>query len=121
MTLQNIVAHCLHLYTLDSMIMKLPKKTDHLSAFELEKICHLLQCDRDEFFEFEKIAHEIAETSENTFEALMNILQKGHNVREASLIAMLIGRLEGYQQAEADMEEDIKEQLFQAFKRNRGN
>ena len=51
----------------------------------------------------------------------MNILQKGHNVREASLIAMLIGRLEGYQQAEADMEEDIKEQLFQAFKRNRGN
>ena len=61
MTLQNIVAHCLHLYTLDSMIMKLPKKTDHLSAFELEKICHLLQCDRDEFLNLKKIAHEIAE------------------------------------------------------------
>lgn len=101
--------------------MKLPKKTDHISAFEQEKLCHLLQCDKNELLEFEKIAHEIAESSESTFEALMNILQKGHNVREASLIALLIGRLEGYQQASSDMEEDIKEQLFQAFKRNRGD
>ena len=101
--------------------MKLPKKTDHMSAFEQEKLCHLLQCDKNELLEFEKISHEIAESSESTFEALMNILQKGHNVREASLIALLIGRLEGYQQASSDMEEDIKEQLFQAFKRNRGD
>lgn len=101
--------------------MKAPKKTDSLSSFELEKICHLLQCDKNEFYEFEKLASEISETSENMYDALMSILQKGHNVREASLIAMLIGRLEGYIQAEADMEEDIKEQLFQAFKRNRGN
>ncbi len=101
--------------------MKLPKKTDSISTFELEKLCHLLQCDKAEFQEFEKLAHDIAETSETMYEALMSILQKGHNVREASLIAMFIGRLEGYLQAEADMEEDIKEQLFQAFKRNRGS
>ena len=101
--------------------MKLPKKTDNISPFEMEKLCHLLQCDKTELLEFEKLAHDIAETSDTMYDALMSILQKGHNVREASLIALLIGRLEGYLQAETDMEEDIKEQLFQAFKRNRGN
>ena len=50
---------------------------------------------------------------------MMKILQKGHNLREAIFIAMIIGRKEGYTQAEADMEEEIKDKLYQAFKGNR--
>ena len=34
-------------------------------------------------------------------------------------IAMIIGRKEGYIQAEADMEEEIKDKLYQAFRGNR--
>lgn len=100
--------------------MNVPKKTTDLNQFEIEKLCHLLQCDKNEIIDFEKMAEEIFESSESTYDALLRILQKGHNVREAALIAMLIGRMEGYLQAEANMEDDIKEQLFQAFKRNRG-
>ena len=50
---------------------------------------------------------------------MMKILQKGHNLREAIFIAMIIGRKEGYTQAEADMEEEIKDKLYQAFRGNR--
>ena len=32
---------------------------------------------------------------------------------------MIIGRKEGYTQAELDMEEEIKDKLYQAFKGNR--
>ena len=57
---------------------------------------------------------------QNTYDyAMMKILQKGHNLREAIFIAMIIGRKEGYTQAELDMEEEIKDKLYQAFKGNR--
>ena len=50
---------------------------------------------------------------------MMKILQKGHNLREAIFIAMIIGRKEGYLQAEVDMEEEIKDKLYKAFRGNR--
>ena len=100
-------------------VMKVPKKTPLLSQFEIEKLCHLLQCDKDELFDFEKLAYEISEESDSTYDAVMKLLQKGHNVREATLIALFIGRTKGYLQAESDMEEEIKDKLYKAFRGNR--
>ena len=99
--------------------MNIPSKIKHLSAFEIEKLCNLLECDQQELLEFEKLALQIANETENTYDAMMKILQNGHNLREAIFIAMIIGRKEGYLQAEADMEEEIKEKLYQAFRGNR--
>ena len=99
--------------------MNIPSKIQQLSSFEIEKLCHLLECDQQELVDFEKLALQIADETEYTYDAMMKILQKGHNLREAIFIAMIIGRKEGYLQAEADMEEEIKEKLYQAFRGNR--
>ena len=99
--------------------MNIPSKTQNLNSFEIEKLCNLLECDKQELVEFEKLALQIANETEHTYDAMMKILQKGHNLREAIFIAMIIGRKEGYTQAEADMEEEIKDKLYQAFKGNR--
>ena len=99
--------------------MNIPSKTKNLNSFEIEKLCNLLECDKQELVEFEKLALQIANETEYTYDAMMKILQKGHNLREAIFIAMIIGRKEGYIQAEADMEEEIKDKLYQAFRGNR--
>ncbi|MEC8273370.1 MAG: hypothetical protein VXZ76_00865 [Bacteroidota bacterium] len=99
--------------------MNIPSKTQNLSSFEIEKLCNLLECDKQELVEFEKLALQIANETEHTYDAMMKILQKGHNLREAIFIAMIIGRKEGYLQAEVDMEEEIKDKLYQAFRGNR--
>tara|TARA_B100000513_G_scaffold68274_1_gene27188 strand:- start:395 stop:700 length:306 start_codon:yes stop_codon:yes gene_type:complete len=99
--------------------MNIPSKTQNLNSFEIEKLCNLLECDKQELVEFEKLALQIANETEHTYDAMMKILQKGHNLREAIFIAMIIGRKEGYIQAEADMEEEIKDKLYQAFRGNR--
>ena len=99
--------------------MNIPSNIQHLSSFEIEKLCNLLECDQQELVEFEKLSLQIADETEYTYDAMMKILQKGHNLREAIFIAMIIGRKEGYLQAEADMEEEIKEKLYQAFRGNR--
>lgn len=98
--------------------MNIPNKTQNLSTFEIEKLCHLLECDKKELEQFEAQAFQIAKETENTYGAIMKVLQKGYNLREAIFISIIIGRIEGYVQAEADMEEDIKEKLYQAFKGN---
>ena len=99
--------------------MNIPSKIQNLNSFEIEKLCNLLECDKQELVEFEKLALQIANETEHTYDAMMKILQKGHNLREAIFIAMIIGRKEGYIQAEADMEEEIKDKLYQAFRGNR--
>ena len=99
--------------------MNIPSKTQNLNSFEIEKLCNLLECDKQELVEFEKLALQIANETEHTYDAMMKILQRGHNLREAIFIAMIIGRKEGYIQAEADMEEEIKDKLYQAFRGNR--
>ena len=38
------------------MHMNIPSKTQHLNAFEIEKLCHLLECDKQELLEFETLA-----------------------------------------------------------------
>lgn len=99
--------------------MNIPSKIKNLSSFEIEKLCNLLECDQQELLELEKHALQISDETEYTYDVMMKILQKGHNLREAIFIAMIIGRKEGYLQAETDMEEEIKEKLYQAFRGNR--
>ena len=99
--------------------MNIPSKIQDLSNFEIEKLCNLLECDKQELEDFEKLANQVSDETETTQDAMMKILQKGHNLREAIFIAMIIGRKEGYIQAEAYMEEEIKDKLYQAFRGNR--
>ena len=99
--------------------MNIPSKIQDLSNFEIEKLCNLLECDKQELEDFEKLANQVSDETETTYDAMMKILQNGHNLREAIFIAMIIGRKEGYIQAEADMEEEIKDKLYQAFRGNR--
>ena len=48
----------------------------------------------------------------------MKVLQQGFNVREATLICILCGSITVYNFAEEDMENAIKDKLFNAFKNN---
>jgi hypothetical protein len=49
----------------------------------------------------------------------MRILQQGHNLREATLISLICGKYFGYNQAEEQIEEDIKQKLFDEFNNRR--
>jgi hypothetical protein len=46
----------------------------------------------------------------------LKILQQGYNIREATLSAIVLGERLGYKKAEMEMEEEIKEKLYRAFK-----
>ena len=95
------------------------KKLEELNEFEQEKICHLLECNFDDLIRFSDEAEKVFNNTDNTYDTLMKILQQGNNVREATLIGILCGKLIGFAEAESKIEEDIKERLFNAFKHNR--
>ena len=61
----------------------------------------------NKIIKFEKLALQISDETEYTYD-IVKILQKGHNLKEAIFIAMIIGEKEGFLQAESDMEEEIK-------------
>ena len=94
-------------------LMREKEAADKLWFKETQKITN------KELEEFEKLALQIVDETEHTYDAMMKILQKGLNLREAIIIGMIIGRKEGYLQAESDMEEEIKDKLYQAFRGNR--
>ena len=50
----------------------------------------------------------------------MKILQQGNNVREATLIGLICGKYFGFNHAEEQIEDDIKQKLFDAFNKRRG-
>ena len=89
------------------------------SKFEKEKLCNLLQCSSSELEKIITIAEEVFKESDTTYDALMKILQQGNNVREATLIGMICGKYFGFIQAEEQIEEDIKQKLFDAFNSRR--
>jgi hypothetical protein len=47
---------------------------------------------------------------------LLKILQQGHNIREATLAGMIIGQKFGYEKAKTELEDEIKDKLYRAFK-----
>ena len=99
--------------------MVINKILDNLSQFEIEKLCNLLQCDEDELARLYESAKKVYNDSETIYDRLLKILQQGNNVREATLIGLLCGKLMGFSEAEQKIERDIKDKLFNAFKKNR--
>ncbi len=99
--------------------MVINKILDNLSQFEIEKLCNLLECDKDELARLYESAKKVYNDSETIYDRLLKILQQGNNVREATLIGLLCGKLMGFSEAEQKIERDIKDKLFNAFKKNR--
>mgnify|MGYP001179959366 CR=1 FL=1 len=99
--------------------MVINKILDNLSQFEIEKLCNLLECDKDELARLYESAKKVYNDSDTIYDRLLKILQQGNNVREATLIGLLCGKLIGFSEAEQKIERDIKDKLFNAFKKNR--
>ena len=92
---------------------------DNLNKYEKEKLLNLLEYSENEFnVLFEKL-NEIITEKDNTFDVLLKILQQGLNIREATLLGLYYGQKNGYDKAKSELEDEIKDKLFRAFKNNR--
>ena len=94
--------------------------TTTFDKFEREKLCNLLECSLDDLDKIISSAKNTFKESETVYDSVMKILQQGHNIREATLISLICGKYLGYHQAEEQIEEDIKQKLFDAFNTRRG-
>ena len=74
--------------------MKLQYK-DLVSSQE-DKICALLECDKDELLDLYKNTNSIFNNRDSFYNNLLKILQQGYNVREATFSGILVGYLLGY-------------------------
>jgi hypothetical protein len=88
----------------------------NISKFEKEKLLQLLQCSENEFDLLVEKSKKLIANKENTYDVILKVLQQGFNIREATLSALLIGQELGYKKAKIEMEEEIKEKLYRAFK-----
>lgn len=92
---------------------------EDFDKFEKEKICNLLQCTSSDLDNLIQSSYAVFKNSDNIYDAVMKILQQGHNVREATLISLLCGKYFGFDRAQEKIEEDIKQKLFDAFNNKR--
>ena len=91
---------------------------DNLNKYEKEKLLNLLEySERDFNVLFEKL-NEIITENDNIFDVLLKILQQGLNIREATLLGIYFGQKNSYKKAKLELEEEIKDKLFKAFKNN---
>ena len=91
---------------------------DNLNKYEKEKLLNLLEYSESDFnVLFEKL-NEIITENDNTFDVLLKILQQGLNIREATLLGLYYGQKNGYKKAKLELEDEIKDKLFRAFKNN---
>lgn len=91
-----------------------------LDKFEKEKLCNLLECTSSQLDLLVDNAEKIYKETDSVYDSVMKILQQGYNVREAVLIALMCGNYFGFNKAEEQIEEDIKQKLFDAFNNRRG-
>ena len=89
-----------------------------INKFEKEKLLHLLEYSSEELDDFVKKSLEISKETSNIYDTVLKILQKGYNIREAVLIGILLGEKIGYENAKNEMEQEIKDKLYRAFKNN---
>ena len=89
---------------------------NNISKYEKEKLIQLLECKEEEFELLIKNATNLIVEDCSFYDVFLKILQQGYNIREATLSAILIGEQLGYKKAENEMEEEIKEKLYRAFK-----
>ena len=91
---------------------------DNLNKYEKEKLLNLLEYSEKEFDAlFEKLKDTINE-NDNIFDILLKILQQGLNIREATLLGIYYGQKYVYKKAKLELEDEIKDKLFRAFKNN---
>lgn len=90
----------------------------NISKFEKEKLLQLLECSEQELELLNKKAIDLIDGEYSFYDMFLKILQQGYNIREATLSAIILGEKLGYKKAEIEMEEEIKEKLYRAFKNN---
>ena len=89
-----------------------------MTKFEKEKLLNLLECTENELDNLIQKANNIVDKETSTYDVVLKILQQGFNIREAVLSGIILGEKLGYQKAKIEMEEEIKEKLYRAFKNN---
>ena len=89
---------------------------NEISKYEKEKILQLLECTEEELKSLTEKSINLLEDNNNTYDVLLKILQQGLNVREATLSGIILGKKLAYDIAKKEMEEEIKNKLFKAFK-----
>ena len=94
------------------------KLLENLSQHDIENLCNILECSTEELSNLFKHAEKLYNKKDGIYDIHLKILQQGFNVREATLIGVLCGSILGYNFAEEDMENAIKDKLFSAFKNN---
>ena len=87
-----------------------------ISKFEKEKLLHLLECSEEELDSLMNKSNIILQENDNIYDSLLKILQQGFNIREATLSGIILGQKLGYSTAKIEMEEEIKDKLYKAFK-----
>jgi len=91
----------------------------NISKFEKEKLLHLLECSEEELNNLTEKSNALLEEESSIYDILLKILQQGLNIREAALTAIILGKKIGYDTAKIEMEEEIKDQLYKAFKNSK--
>ncbi|MBU46101.1 MAG: hypothetical protein CMD28_01595 [Flavobacteriales bacterium] len=89
---------------------------DNISKYEKEKLLQILECSEKELDVLKEKAIKLIDGDCNFCDIFLKILQQGYNIREATLSAILLGEKMGYKRAEIEMEEEIKNKLYRAFK-----
>ena len=87
-----------------------------ISKFEKEKLLHLLECTEKELDVLTEKLNTILQEDSSIYDVLLKILQQGFNIREATLSGIILGKKLGYNTAKIEMEEEIKDKLYKAFK-----
>ena len=87
-----------------------------ISKFEKEKLLHLLECTEKELDILTENSIDILKEDSGIYDILLKILQQGFNIREATLSGIILGQKLGYNTAKIEMEEEIKDKLYNAFK-----
>ena len=87
-----------------------------ISKFEKEKLLQLLECTENELDALQENSIKILQEDSSVYDVLLKILQQGLNIREATLSGIILGQKLGYNIAKIEMEEEIKDKLYNAFK-----
>lgn len=94
----------------------MPYVMENISKFEKEKLLQLLECSEEELNQLINKSKDIINEDDSLYDVLLKILQQGFNIREATLSAIILGERLGYKKAEIEMEDEIKDKLYRAFK-----
>ena len=87
-----------------------------INKFEKEKLLQLLESTEKELDVLTEKANNIFQEDNNIYDVSLKILQQGFNIREATLAGIILGQKLGYNTAKIEMEEEIKDKLYNAFK-----